>query len=149
MNTSTTASPSVAGIYELAREHLTTLCDEFLDGDPVRIVSAWRCAGRMDPDDLADTYEGPYGLRLRVINDIGSERAEAGCCERDCYEAFAALRLAYGKDWPREALRDYCTVFEGFEPSKADSVTSLRWQSACTLYGNFKFANGEPSTKAA
>ncbi len=98
MNTSTTASPSVAGIYELAREHLTTLCDEFLDGDPVRIVSAWRCAGRMDPDDLADTYEGPYGLRLRVINDIGSERAEAGCCERDCYEAFAALRLAYGKD---------------------------------------------------
>lgn len=149
MNTCTTATPSVAGIYQLAREHLTTLCDEFLDGDPVRIVSAWRCAERIAPEDLAHPYEGPYELRLRVIGDIGSERAEAGCGEHDCYEAFAALRLAYGKDWPREALRDYCTVFEGFEPSKADSVASLRWQSARVLYDNFKFADGEPPTKTA
>lgn len=78
MNTCTTESPKVAGIHELAREHLTTLCDEFLDGDPVRIVSAWRMAERMDPEDLADSYEGPYGLRLRVIDDLGCEQAEAG-----------------------------------------------------------------------
>lgn len=66
MNTCTTETPKVAGIHELAREHLTTLCDEFIDGDPVRIVSAWRNAERMAPEDLAGTYEGPYTLRLRV-----------------------------------------------------------------------------------
>ena len=149
MNTCTTEAPKVAGIHELAREHLTTLCDEFLDGDPVRIVSAWRLAERMDPEDLADSYEGSYGLRLRVIDDLGCERAEAGCCERDCYEAFAALRLAYGKDWPRDALRDYCTVFEGIEASEADVIASLRWDNARGAYDIHKFCDGKPEKKAA
>lgn len=143
MSTCTTEAPKVA-VHELAREHLTILCDEFLDGDPVRIVSAWRLAERMVPEDLAN----PQALRLRVIDDLGSEQAEAGFCERDCYETFAALRLAYGKDWPRDALRDYCTVFEGIEASEADTIASRWWDNARQIYDLHKFCDGRPEKKA-
>lgn len=139
----------VPGIYELAREHLTVLAEEFRSGDLIRIVSAWRRAERMDPEDLADSYEGPYGLRLRVIDDIGCKRAEAGCDELDCYRSFAALRMAYGKDWPREALRDFARVFALFDEAKAETTAQQLWYNARCVYDNFKFADGEPPTKAA
>lgn len=136
----------VPGIYELAREHLTVLVEEFRSGDLVRVVSAWRRAERMDPEDLADSYEGPYGLRLQVIRDIGCRRAEAGCEEVDCYKSFAALRVAYGKDWPREALKDFARVFAQFDEAKAETRARDLWHNARRLYDNFKFAYDEPST---
>ncbi|MCV0098077.1 hypothetical protein [Pseudomonas aeruginosa] len=143
-----TVTQQVPGIYELARENLTVLAEEFRSERWVRLVSAWRRAVRMDPEDLADSYEGPYGLRLRVINDIGCTQAEAGCDEIDCYKSFAALRLAYGTDWPSEALRDYCRVFDGCDDAKAEAVSRSWWAAARTRYDNFKFADGEPPTKA-
>lgn len=80
---STNQAQRVPGIYELAREHLTTLAEEFHSERWLRIVSAWRRAARMDPEDLADSYEGPYGLRLQVIGDIGGRQAEAGSPQGD------------------------------------------------------------------
>jgi len=136
------------GIYELAREHLTTLAEEFHSERWLRIVSAWRRAARMDPEDLADSYEGPYGLRLQVIGDIGGRQAEAGCDESDCYKSFAALRLAYGKDWPCEALGDYCRIFNGCDDAKAEEISREWWAAARSQYDNFKFADGGPPTRA-
>ena len=132
------ATQQVPGIYELARAPLTTLAEEFRSGDLVRIVSAWRKAERMAPEDLADSYEGPYTLRLRVIDDLGSERAEAGCREHDCYDAFAALRLAYGKDWPVEAMRDFARFFACFDNAKAESTAQQLWYNARCHYDRFQ-----------
>lgn len=133
-----TVAQQVPGIYELAREHLTVLAEEFRSGDLIRIVSAWRRAERMDPEDLADSYEGPFGLRLRVIDDIGCKRAEAGCDESDCYKSFSALRLAYGKDWLREALRDFARIFAQFDEDKAESTAQRLWYNASCVYDRFK-----------
>jgi hypothetical protein len=114
---STDYAQRVPGIYELAREHLTTLAEEFHSERWVRIVSAWRHAARMDPEDLADLYEGPYGLRLRVISDIGCTPAEAGCDESDCYKSFAALRLGFVILWtPSDPDRRNCQLV-GWSPT--------------------------------
>lgn len=139
----------VPGIYELSRHHLTVLCDQFLYADPVRIVSAWECGKAIDREDLTDPYEGPMSMRLEVINDIGCARAEEGCRDVDGFASFAPLLAAYGEDWPREGMRDYLRIFEGYDEQKAEATATRMWENARVIYDRLKFADGTPAKKAA
>lgn len=149
MRTTNESEARVTGIYELARHHLTVLCDQFLYADPVRIVSAWECGKAVNPEDLTDPYEGPMSLRLEVMHDIGGARAEEGCGDMDCFASFASLMAAYGENWPHEAMRDYLRIFEGYNEEKAEATAARMWKNARTLYDAFKFADGKPAKKAA
>lgn len=149
MSTNNESETRVPGIYELARHHLTVLCDQFLYADPVRIVSAWECGKTIDPGDLTDSYEGPMSMRLEVMSDIGGARAEEGCGDVDCFASFATLLAAYGEDWPHEAMRDYLRIFEEYDEKAADDTAKRMWKNARTLYDAFKFADGKPEKKAA
>lgn len=150
MSTTNESEARVPGIYELARHHLTVLCDQFLYADPVRIVSAWECCKAVDPEDLTDPYEGPISLRLEVMHDIGRARTEEGCGDADCFASFAPLLAAYGKGrWPYEAMRDYLRVFEGYDEQKAEATATRMWENARVLYDRLKFADGKPAKKAA
>lgn len=147
MSTNNESEARVPGIYELARHHLTVLCDQFLYADPVRIASAWECGNAINPEDLTDPYEGPMSLRLEVMNDIGRDPTEEGAV--DCFASFAPLQAAYGENWPHEAMRDYLRIFEGYDEEKADATAGRMWKNARTLYDAFKFTDGKPKKKAA
>lgn len=147
MSTNKESEARVPGIYELARHHLTVLCDQFLYADPVRIVSAWECGKAVNPEELTDPYEGPMSLRLEVMHDIGSARVEEGTV--DCFASFAPLLAAYGENWPYEAMRDYLRIFEEYDEEKAEATAARMWKNARTLYDAFKFTDGQPEKKAA
>lgn len=148
MNTNEEKVTRIAGIHELARHHLTVLCDQFLYADPMRIVSAWKCSKAIDPEDLTDPHEGPMAMRLEVIHDIGCERAEEGCRAEDCFDSFAPLLVAYGENWPRDGMRDYLRIFEGYEDEKAEATATRMWENARVLYDRFKFTDGNPAKAA-
>lgn len=158
---STNNTRRVPGIYELARGALSVVGFDLLEwkGTPVRVVSAWKImptkilSQRDHDDDEAST------LFWAVSRDLSEAKAIAGFDddgqgdERDVREWFASyieLADAYGAErWPVEALVDYLRGYEGVGAKDAEAMAQRAWDKACILYGNFKFANGEPPIKAA
>jgi hypothetical protein len=124
------AITKVRGVHELARETLTIVGEKLLRGDSARVVSAWR----QMPDskeELLDS-EAAYELWERVGNEIGNERAEVEDSDGWIYGAFVEVRLAYEKNWPTEALKDYLSIFEG-DPN-AELTAQAAWQRALESY---------------
>lgn len=117
-------------VKELAREALTSLYEELVLGNAVRVVSAWRCMPE-SPDELNDS-EAAYELRAGVADELGVDRSEAGCDDGWPYGTFVELRHTHGKQWPEKALADYLRMFEGADD--ADDKVRQVWNQALAQY---------------